>query len=307
MSDAGLATRWPTSLISATDLATRWPVGPALTLLDVRWELGTGAARADFVTGHIPGAVFVDLDRELAARAGPAGRHPLPGLGDFAAAMRTAGVGDERAVVVYDARTSVSAARAWWLLRYFGHPAVAVLDGGLAAWVAAGGDLASGAPDAVTPGSFTARPGGMPVLDAAGAAEMAARGVLLDARTPERFSGASEPVDPVAGHIPGARNTPMAQTIETDGRFRAPAALREVFGAAGAMDATTALPSRDSAEPDPSAHSQTAAAVGAYCGSGVTAAHQVLALELAGLAAALYPGSWSEWIADPERPVATGP
>jgi thiosulfate/3-mercaptopyruvate sulfurtransferase len=282
-----MGTRLPTPLVSAAELRGLLSSGGReLTLLDVRWDLAGGAARAGYRAGHIPGATFVDLDRELSGPPGAGGRHPLPQAEDFAAGMRAAGLGGQSAAVVYDARTSLAAARAWWLLRYFGHPVVAVLDGGLAAWVAAGGSLGSGDPEPVAPGDFSARPGGMAVLNAAGAAALASGGgVLLDARAPERFSGEIEPLDPVAGHIPGARNLPMAQTLESDGRFRTSAAVRSSAAEAGVTDA---------------------AAIGAYCGSGITAAHQVLALELAGFAAALYPGSWSEWITDPERPVAVG-
>jgi thiosulfate/3-mercaptopyruvate sulfurtransferase len=198
--------------------------------------------------------------------------------------MRAAGVRGDRPVVVYDAASSRAAARAWWLLRYFGHPDVRVLDGGLEAWMAAGYPATSEAP-APEPGDFSAGPGGMPVLDADGAAELAGRGVLLDARAPARFRGEQEPIDPVAGHIPGAVNAPSTGNICADGRFLQPELLRSAFEAAGVTDAVE---------------------LGAYCGSGVTAAHEVLALELAGFDAALFPGSWSEWITDPERPVARG-
>jgi thiosulfate/3-mercaptopyruvate sulfurtransferase len=271
-------------LISVTELVRRLG-GDSPSLLDVRWELGTGPGRDRYERGHIPGAVFVDLDRELAGEPGARGRHPLPAADAFSASMRAAGVAGDRAVVVYDAASSTAAARGWWLLRYFGHSAVAVLDGGLAAWVAAGGTLATGSQSAAA-GDFTAWPGDMAVLDAAGAADLAQRGVLLDARASERFRGETEPVDPVAGHIPGARNRPTMLNLERSGRFCDPAALRNGFQRLGISDQV---------------------AVGAYCGSGITAAHEVLALALAGFDAALYPGSWSEWITDPARPVATGP
>ncbi|MFZ0088428.1 MAG: sulfurtransferase, partial [Solirubrobacteraceae bacterium] len=256
------------------------------TLLDVRWELGTGAQRDAFARGHLPGAAFVDLDRDLAAEPGPGGRHPLPGRDQFTRSMRAAGVGGERPVVVYDAGSGLAAARAWWVLRYFGHPAVSLLDGGLRAWRAAGGELARDR-ETPEPGDFAAVPGAMPVVDAAGAAALAQRGVLLDARAPERFRGETEPIDPVAGHIPGARNRPMTLDLDPGtGAFATPETLRRGF-------AELAI--------------GPGAEVGAYCGSGVSAAHLVLALELAGVSAALYPGSWSEWVADRTRPVATGP
>jgi thiosulfate/3-mercaptopyruvate sulfurtransferase len=196
--------------------------------------------------------------------------------------MRRAGVDNVRPVVVYDAGSSLAAARAWWLLRYFGHSDVAVLDGGLAAWSAAGYPLSTNDP-APRSGDFVARPGGMPALTADEASALAVRGVLIDARAPERFRGELEPIDPVSGHIPGARNLPASLTLEPSGKFRQSSILRELFESVGVGAGLD---------------------VGAYCGSGVTAAHEVLALELAGYSAALYPGSWSEWIADPRRPVA---
>jgi thiosulfate/3-mercaptopyruvate sulfurtransferase len=274
-------------LVSAAELGRLLEAGdPAPAVLDVRWELGPGARRDLFAKAHIPGAAFIDLDVSLAGPAGDGGRHPLPGAADFEAAMRAAGVSGSRGVAVYDQGSSPAAARAWWLLRYFGHPEVAVLDGGVAAWLEAGLPVQTGDSGAPGGGDFVARPGGMPVLDADGAGALARRGALLDARAAERFRGEAEPLDPVAGHIPGARNRPMALDLDPSGRFRAPAELRRAFAAIGVGSDTE---------------------VGAYCGSGITAAHAVLALELAGFAAALYPGSWSEWVRDPERPVATGP
>jgi thiosulfate/3-mercaptopyruvate sulfurtransferase len=259
--------------------------GTRPTILDVRWELTGPPGRQEYDKGHIPGAAFVDLDDELAAPPGPAGRHPLPSADAFEKSMRAAGVSASRQVVVYDAATSMAAARAWWLLRYFGHDRVAVLDGGLAAWRRAGLPLETAAPH-VAAGDFTARAGGMPLLDADAAGRLAATGVLLDARAPERFRGEQEPIDPVAGHIPGARSRPSARNVGPEGRFLDAPVLREAFAELGARDGSP---------------------VGAYCGSGVVAAHEVLALELAGIPAALYVGSWSEWITDPSRPVATGP
>jgi thiosulfate/3-mercaptopyruvate sulfurtransferase len=254
------------------------------TLLDVRWTLGGPPGRSEYDKGHIPGAVFIDLDTVLAAPAGDEGRHPLPNQTAFQAAMQAAGVRNDRRVVVYDAGASMSAARGWWLLRFFGHDDVAVLDGGLAAWKRAGYGLTSH-PAEVERGDFVARPGGMPVLDAHGATTVATRGTLLDARAPERFTGEREPIDPVAGHVPGARNVPAALTLDSAGRFVDGAELRIIFESAGVR------PGQE---------------IGAYCGSGVTAAHEVLALELAGYRAALYTGSWSEWITDPGRPIARG-
>ena len=257
--------------------------GPAPpTVLDVRWQFGGPPGRDEYLGGHIPGAVFVDLDEELAGPPGQAGRHPLPEAAVFERAMRAAGVSGDRPVVVYDAGGAAGgAARAWWTLRYFGHESVAVLDGGFAAWE---GPVERGEPVAPAAGEFTARPGRMPVLDADAAAALATGGVLLDARAPERYRGEVEPIDPVAGHIPGAANAPASENATPSGVFKAPGALREQFERAGVRPG----------EP-----------VGAYCGSGVSAATDVLALELAGFrGAALYVGSWSEWCRDPERPVA---
>jgi thiosulfate/3-mercaptopyruvate sulfurtransferase len=257
--------------------------GSRPTVLDVRWDLG-GPHHRDYLTGHIPGAAFVDLDNALSGSPGAGGRHPMPDAAPFARAMRRAGVRAAALVVVYDAATSMAAARAWWLLRYHGHDDVRVLDGGLAAWMSAGYSLETG-PTPVQAGDFIAAPGGMPLLDGAGAAALARHGLLLDARAPGRFRGEEEPIDPVAGHIPGAVNRPTTANLAPDGRFLRSEELRQAFVQAGALR-----------------HAQ----VGAYCGSGVMAAHEVLALELAGFPAALYIGSWSEWITDPARPVATG-
>lgn len=268
-------------LISTEELAASLD---GATVLDVRWELGGPPGREEYAKGHVPGAVFVDLDTELAAPPGERGRHPLPSTADFQAAMRNAGVDNGRRVVVYDTASSMAAARAWWLLRYFGHRDVVVLDGGFAAWCAAGHPVSIEEPQPVR-GDFVARPGSLPVLTADQAAALAGRGVLLDARAPERFRGEVEPIDPVAGHIPGARNLPNTVLVEPEGRFIPPDELRRIANNVGIDDRIE---------------------VGAYCGSGVAAAHAVLALETAGYRAALYPGSWSEWITDARRPVATG-
>lgn len=253
-------------------------------LLDVRWELGGPPGRPAYEAGHLPGARYVDLDRDLADPPGPAGRHPLPDPERFGAAMRRAGVSHRRAVVVYDGGRGWAAARAWWLLRWAGHPSVRVLDGGLAAWTAHGGQLTTRVPQP-DEGDFVPRPGGLPVLTADEAAALARRGVLLDARAGERYRGEVEPVDPVAGHIPGAVSAPTDANVTADGRLLPPAELAERFAALGVE------PGRE---------------VGVYCGSGVSAAHEVLALATVGVTAALYVGSWSEWSADPSRPVATG-
>ncbi|WP_089153802.1 sulfurtransferase [Micromonospora sp. NBS 11-29] len=255
-------------------------------LLDVRWRLTGPPGRDDHTAGHLPGAVFVDLDTELCGPPGTAGRHPLPEPAALQGTLRAAGVRAGHPVVVYDGGDGMSAARAWWTLRWAGHRAVRVLHGGYPAWTAAGLPVDTAAPTP-TPGDVTVVPGGLPVLDAGQAARLAAAdaGVLLDVRAAPRYRGEAEPVDPVAGHVPGAVNLPAPEYV-TRGRFPAAEALRERFAAAGVRGD---------------------APVGAYCGSGVTAAQTVLALHLAGRPdAALYVGSWSGWVADPDRPVATG-
>ncbi|SHG34946.1 sulfurtransferase [Geodermatophilus nigrescens] len=268
-------------LVRAADLLA----GPRPVLLDVRWALGDPHGRERYRTGHLPGAVFVDLDTELAAPASAAeGRHPLPALADLQAAARRWGIRSGGAVVAYDATGGLAAARAWWLLRWGGLADVRLLDGGLDAWGAAGGELETG--DVVPePGDVVLTGGGMPTLTADEAAALpASGGVLLDARAPERYRGEVEPVDPRAGHVPGAVSAPTAANLAPDGTFRADLAGR--FAALGVRPGTR---------------------VGVYCGSGVTAAHEVAALAEAGIEAALWPGSWSQWSADPSRPAATGP
>ena len=238
-----------------------------VTVLDVRYRLGGPPGPAEFAAGHIPGAQYVDLDTALAAAPGPRGRHPLPEPDDFASAMRAAGVSRDRRVVVYDDWAGHAAARCWWLLRYHGHPDVRVLDGGWSAWRAAGGEAATGASAAVTVGDFAATPGGLPVVEADTVAEV---DVLIDARAAERYRGEVEPIDPVAGHIPGAVNMPTSANLDPDGRFRSAAELAASYAEVGAV-------------PDVS--------VAAYCGSGVTATHDVLALEIAGIRGASIRGA----------------
>ena len=260
-------------------------------VLDVRYRLGGPPGRPDYDTAHVPGAVFVDLDAELAAPPGPGGRHPLPDPDRLQEVLRAAGVCAGSRVVAYDDANGLAAVRAWWLLRWAGlEPGrVAVLDGGYAAWVAAGLPTTA-AVTAPEPGDVTVRPGSMPTVDAAGAARLGRDGVLIDARAAARYRGEMEPVDPVAGHVPGAHNVPVLDFAGPDGRWRPPAELAEQFAG---LDIGTASD------------------VGAYCGSGVTAAALVLAVEQAGLRPpeqpiTLYPGSWSNWVADPARPVAVG-
>jgi thiosulfate/3-mercaptopyruvate sulfurtransferase len=272
-------------LVGVADLVQELAAPQPPVLLDVRWRLGGPPGIDSYRAGHLPSAVFADLDRDLSGPPGPGGRHPLPSAADFQAAMRRAGVSDGRPVVAYDDGDAAAAARAWWVLRYFGHGSVRVLDGGFRAWRAAGLPLTAAEP-AAEPGDFTARPGHMPLLDAGGASATARSGVLIDARAAERYRGETEPIDPVAGHIPGAVSAPAAGNLSRDDRFLAPAELRARFASLGVA---------------------AGIAVGAYCGSGVTAAAEVLALQIAGIPAALYVGSWSNWVADPARPVAAGP
>ncbi|MCQ4120932.1 sulfurtransferase [Rhodococcus tibetensis] len=256
-------------------------------LLDVRWALGDTQGRRHYLEAHVPGAVFVDLDSELAGHATPAhGRHPLPSVGALQNAARRWGIRTGSAVVAYDDAGSLAAARAWWLLRWAGLTDVALLDGGLRAWTEAGNPTRSGDEHPDSPGDVLLEEGYFPTLTADDAAALAADGVLLDARAAERYTGEAEPIDPKAGHIPGARSAPTTENLAADGRFAPVDVLRDRFGAVGA---------------------EPGAVVGVYCGSGVTAAHQIAALALAGVEAALYPGSWSQWSNDPERPVATGP
>jgi len=273
-------------LVSADWLREALAGDGAPTVLDVRWRIAGPPGRDDYDAGHVPGSVFIDLDTELAAavradRVG--GRHPLPTTAEFQASMRQAGVSSGRRVVTIDDGDGPAASRAWWCLRYFGHPDVRIVEGGWAAWLAAGGLVTDAAPE-VAPGDFVATPGGLPVVDATGAAAAGAASRLLDVRAPVRFRGEQELVDPVAGHIPGARNIPVGQVASPDG-WAEPQALKTRLDALGV---------------------DTAAQPVASCGSGVGAAVLVAALAREGIDAALYAGSWSDWISDPARSVAVG-
>jgi thiosulfate/3-mercaptopyruvate sulfurtransferase len=279
------ATLARTVLVDAATLRAELAGALVLALLDVRWALGDPDGEKHYRDGHLPAAVYVDLETELAAPASAAGgRHPLPELSDLQRAARGWGLRTGQPVVVYDNSGGLSAARAWWLLRWAGIDDVRILDGGLGAWVAAGGTLEIGDHRSV-PGDVSLSAGHLPVLDADAAAALPARGLLVDARAGERYRGELEPIDPKAGHIPGAVSLPTVANLAPDGRYLPPAALRERFAAVGAGTRP----------------------VGVYCGSGVTAAHEIAALWVAGMSASLYAGSWSAWCADPARPVATGP
>ncbi|KFF60071.1 thiosulfate sulfurtransferase [Cryobacterium sp. MLB-32] len=272
-----------TTLISPLELAHELDAGRDLRVLDVRWKLGAPSGLVDYRSGHIPGAVYVDLERQLAGHGLPTdGRHPLPSRDALQAAARSWGINPGDTVVVYDDLGNQSAARAWWLLSHAGIENVLLLDGALAAWRAAGLPLETG--DAQPePGTVLLSYGSLPTLDADSAAELARHGVLLDARAAPRFRGEVEPIDPRAGHIPGAISAPGSDLLDAEGCFLPVERLRAHFLALGARDA-----------------------VGVYCGSGVTAAHTAAALTIAGFRPALYPGSWSQWSNLPGRPVATG-
>ncbi len=260
--------------------------GESVSILDVRWRLDEPDGHASYLQGHLPGAVYVSLDDELSDHSVTGrGRHPLPSGSSLQAAVRRWGLREGRPVVVYDDWNRAGSARAWWVLTAAGIPGVRILDGGLPAWRAAGGAIETG-PVTPEPGNATVPQqnlysGALPTLTAA---ECGAGAVtLLDARAPERFRGDVEPVDAVAGHIPGAKNLPSGAVLTGDGTFLDDDAL-----------------ARRLSELDAEEH------VGVYCGSGVTAAIVVAALSAAGQQAAMFPGSWSEWSSDPERPVAVG-
>lgn len=275
----------PDVLITPLDLAEQL-LGTPPVVLDVRWRLGDFDGRAHYREAHIPGAVYVDLDTELAAPPSGAdgGRHPLPAIGDLQAAARRWGVNDGVPVVVYDDSGNLAAARAWWLLRWAGIVDVRLLDGGLAAWTAEGLRTTSGDGGRPKPGNVTLTAGNLPVatIDEVAAGDS----VLLDARAGERYRGDVEPVDPRAGHIPGAISAPTVENIDDSGRFLPAEDLRRRFSGLGVG-------------PD-------AERVVVYCGSGINAAHEIAALAVAGVDATLFPGSFSQWSSDPDRPVVTG-
>jgi thiosulfate/3-mercaptopyruvate sulfurtransferase len=276
------------ALIEVEELARALAGDEPPVVADVRWHLGGPSGWGDFEQGHVPGAQWVDLETELSAPPrGAGGRHPLPPVAVFERAMRRVGVCGDREVVVADAATALGAARLWWLLTDAGHTRVRVLNGGMAAWRAAGLPVETGATRPAPVGDFVARPGRRRQVGAGelvAALGTAAAPVLVDVRAPERYAGAVEPMDPVAGHIPGAVNLPSTANLDSSGRFLDPATLAARFAAAGVDEAAVL-----------------------YCGSGITAAHSLLALDHAGIAdATLYPGSWSDWVSDTSRPVAVG-
>jgi thiosulfate/3-mercaptopyruvate sulfurtransferase len=275
-------------LVTATELAALIEAGDALALLDVRWRLDEPDGRAAYLKGHLPGAVYVSLEDELSDHGiAGRGRHPLPSGRSLEAAARRWGIRQNDSIMVYDDWNRAGSARAWWVLTAAGLEDVRILDGGLSAWRASGRSLETGPVN--PPAGDVAVPhedlyaGGRPTLTAAQTGEDV---TLLDARAPERFRGDVEPLDPVAGHIPGAKNLPSAAVLAGDGTFVGDYALTQLLS-----DRRIDADGR----------------VGVYCGSGVTAAITVAALAATGREAALYPGSWSEWCSDPNRPVCQGP
>lgn len=278
-----------TTLISAADLAAHLD-DPQYVIVDVRHDLAQPDAWGEqqYAAGHIPGARFAHLDRDLSApRTGRNGRHPLPTPESAAAVFGRLGIDDSKQVVVYDQGPGMYAARMWWMLHWLGHDAAAVLDGGYAQWTAEKRPVSTDAP-APRPAVFEARRV-LPTVSATGVAASLPRHTLLlmDARAPERFRGDNEPMDPVAGHIPGALNRPYTRNVKSDGTFRSARELRGEF--------------------DAMLHGRSVDDVVHYCGSGVTSCHNILAMAVAGYPITrLYPGSWSEWVSDRARPVATG-
>lgn len=270
-------------LIDVDELQER--LGEVL-VLDARWQLGRDDGREQYLAGHIPGAVFVDVEGELARHGAPhEGRHPLPDDEALAVAARRWGMREGVPVVVYDDHRMLAASRLWWALRRAGVTDVRVLDGGWQAWLAAGGDVQTGDVVPAEGDIVLTTPGEAGIIDTAGAALWPDQGVLIDVRAPERYRGETEPIDPVAGHVPGARNLPIGELLTADGRFRSASEILDALAQVGA----------DGAEP-----------VAAYCGSGITAAQFALAGALVGREVTVYPGSWSAWSNTPDRPVATG-
>lgn len=289
------STTEPAPLISTHELRALLDADPAsgpaeVVLLDPRWTLMGADGWEQFTAGHVPGSRFVDLEGELSGSAGVDGRHPLPPYQLFAHAMRRVGVHEDRPVVIIDDGSTLPAARLWWMLTDAGHRDVRVLDGGFRAWVADGLSIETGPDEPAVPSEFAGHPGRRRSVDAVAIAGWICAGpergeTLVDVRAPERYAGDTEPIDDRAGHIPGAVNVPSTQNFDADGRFRPAAELRARFDGLG-LDGGAVV----------------------YCGSGITACQTLLAMEVAGIdGGTLFAGSWSGWIADADRPVATGP
>ncbi|MFE6997594.1 sulfurtransferase [Microbacterium sp. NPDC057659] len=273
-------------IISAAELRSLVEDG-GVRVLDARWKLGRDDGREQYLAGHIPGAVFVDVEGELSRHADPRdGRHPLPSDDAFAAAVRRWGVRSGVPVVVYDDAGMLASSRLWWALRRAGFVDVRVLDGGWRAWLAADGDVQTEEDPVEASDIRMEAAGDAGAIDTAGAGAWPETGVLVDVRAAERYRGETEPIDPVAGHVPGAVNLPIVQLLTEDGRFRPAADIAAAFDRVGA---TADIP------------------VAAYCGSGITAAQFALAGALIDREVTVYPGSWSAWSNRPELPVATGP
>ncbi|MBS0449627.1 MAG: sulfurtransferase [Proteobacteria bacterium] len=278
-----------TTLIDAAALRQMIAAGPAPVLIDASFDLAEPAAgRKSWEAGHLPGSLYLDLDHDLSgAKTGRNGRHPLPGRATFAATLGRCGITPERQVVAFDRQGGPYAARVWWMLRWMGHAAVAVLDGGVQGWLAAGGALTTEPAPPAAASPYPERASLVPTIDAGTLQKQLGRVRIIDARAGERFRGEVEPLDKAAGHIPGALNRFFKDNLQPDGRFQTAAQLQAAF-----------LPLLGGG---------AASGVVHQCGSGVTACHNLLAMEHAGLAGSvLYPGSWSEWSADPARPIATG-
>lgn len=270
-------------LMSVAELQER--VGE-VHVLDARWQLGRDDGREQYLAGHIPGAVFIDVELELSRHGEPdEGRHPLPDDAALAAAARRWGIRTGAPVVIYDDHRMLAASRAWWALRRAGLSDVRVLDGGWPAWRAAGGEAATGDVQVPEGDVALASPGGAGTIDTADAAAWPQTGVLLDARAAERYRGETEPIDPLPGHIPGARNLPIGRMLTDDSRFLPASEIAAAFDDVGA----------DGGKP-----------IAAYCGSGITAAQLALAGAIAGREVIVYPGSWSAWSNTPGLPIATG-
>lgn len=274
----------PLPLVSPGELSDAIREEPRLVVVDATWSLDGTAGVDDYLRAHLPDARFIAVTRELSRPPGPGGRHPLPTIEQFERAMSRLGIGADSLVVAYDQGDGLGSARVWWLLRYFGHNDVGVLRGGLAAWRREGFEVQQGPVREPDPNVFTAHPNEEMILELSEVTRWAATDILVDVRAQDRYLGLSEPIDPVAGHIPGAVNLPISKVMTQTGGVGDSATIVEALKTAGM------LPEGDHR-------------LAAYCGSGITAALFALAVESSGLGLPkIYPGSWSQWIYDPDRP-----